>query len=537
MASAPSPPPSPHLLPVLTLVALRGFYDEAEVAFALSHSLYWDTGLGDALAHVSFVGGGPSHRRPQWRARKGRTRVHHAALTGNTARLEWLLARGADPNVCDEQGRTPLMLAAGAGAPRALILALVAAGADLRAEDAIDRSSAAIYCIKGGAHTETLDALIDAGLDPSAPTLPNTPRWSLLHAAVTHNNASLLTHLLRRCAGADLTTVEAGLTCIQRASYKGHAEIVQTLLAHGADAKATVYDKFYDPLSLATAMDHADVIRILAPHVDVDRPLRFGYTALMRAAMSGSAKMVAALCDDARADMFVENKMGKTALDVAIDEGHVQCVRALCERGAVVLPVGASRGSCPHGRLFVAALRNKRGTEPAAGIVRALAEFGADVNSRVCDENGREESTPLLHECLHDARMPVIDALLDSGADVNQAGCWGWGGGGGGGWEEEAEGRGAREGRGGLEVITPLMAACLAERQDVLERLIRHGADVNARTTEWTAALIAYAQRFTAGLALLADAGATLEPRMIAALQTTTGGTGERHEEAVEEGQ
>ena len=44
--------------------------------------------------------------------RYGRAELHHAAIDGNFARVQTLLAGGADPGVADDDGWTPLHFAA-----------------------------------------------------------------------------------------------------------------------------------------------------------------------------------------------------------------------------------------------------------------------------------------------------------------------------------------------------------------------------------------------------------------------------------------
>lgn len=64
-----------------------------------------------------------------------RTLLHHDANHGHGAKVRALLDHGADPNVLDTAGRTPLHLLAARGTGRDAIRALVRAGADLHRRD------------------------------------------------------------------------------------------------------------------------------------------------------------------------------------------------------------------------------------------------------------------------------------------------------------------------------------------------------------------------------------------------------------------
>jgi uncharacterized protein len=78
-----------------------------------------------------------------------------AVRAGDPARVEALLAGGADPNPFDSQGRTPLMLAAEAGRED-LVALLLASGADPSLPDSLGEPALLKAAAHGHAHVVTL---------------------------------------------------------------------------------------------------------------------------------------------------------------------------------------------------------------------------------------------------------------------------------------------------------------------------------------------------------------------------------------------
>jgi ankyrin repeat protein len=205
-----------------------------------------------------------------------------AILQHDLALIERLLSEGANVNRAAEDGRTALMLAAGAGQTK-LVQALIAAGADVNAVNQ-----------RGGT--------------------------ALMYAA-TDGDASTLSALLSRGAAVNAKAAN-GWTAVTLASARGHAGIVGQLLAAGADANATDIDG-WTPLMRAVYEDRFEVVRVLLG----DKSLRVnarddrGETALHYAAATGSlkiAKMLLAHGADARAT----DASGRTPATVAAAEGH-----------------------------------------------------------------------------------------------------------------------------------------------------------------------------------------------------------------------
>jgi hypothetical protein len=76
----------------------------------------------------------------------------------------------------------------------------------------------------------------------------------------------------------------------------------------------------------------------------------------------------------------------------------------------------AARAVAPDGRTVLQIVVSRQGdAEALAAVIKALAEAGADLDVRTAEEGNK---TPLML-AIHQGRLPVLRALLESGADVN----------------------------------------------------------------------------------------------------------------------
>lgn len=122
--------------------------------------------------------------------------LHEACAGGQAGLVRTLLAAGADANVCDEEGRTPLMVAAQVGVVSTL-QALVEYGAEVDAVDEVKQQTALMSAIPLG-YLPNIKCLIEAGADLNARDWEGN---TALHYAVEHNYVYTVGVLL--AAGAD----------------------------------------------------------------------------------------------------------------------------------------------------------------------------------------------------------------------------------------------------------------------------------------------------------------------------------------------
>src|SRR5690606_11505852 len=170
--------------------------------------------------------------------------------------------------------------------------------------------SAMLYDAARRGRVERALELLDAGADPHAPPAEGErDQRSLPVLAAVLPDLRLLRALIAR--GVDVNAAHHGMTPLlaaTRDSWHGRPEAVMTLLANGADPRAT----------------------------DAD-----GNTPLHHAARS-SDPGVAALLRDAAAEMTALNHDGLTPLGVACAAGNWRLARFLLERGAHPEPAEAT---------------------------------------------------------------------------------------------------------------------------------------------------------------------------------------------------
>ena len=187
---------------------------------------------------------------------KGRTPLQRSAREGHKEVAELLIAAGAALNSKDKEGKTPLHHAARWGHTNIAAL-LIAAGADVNAKDnkgrtPLDRAVGyteivALLREHGGKTGEELKALIDA--------------------AEAGNIEAVKKHL---AAGMDVNAKdEDGVTPLHEAALWGHNEVVELLIANGAEVNAVIVSGPYQgktPLDLAIRHKKNETTNLLRKH-------------------------------------------------------------------------------------------------------------------------------------------------------------------------------------------------------------------------------------------------------------------------------
>ena len=411
----------------------------ADGATALLWAAHWDDGeAADLLLRAGAdVNAADDH---------GVTALARACENASASMVDRLLAAGANPNAAQANGLTPLMTAARTGS-RDVVRALLARGADVDAATAATHETALMWAV-AGRHREVVRALVERGAD-----VHPQPRQAFSPLIAAARTGDIVTAELLLAAGAGVDeTGSDGAHPLAYAVIVGQSAFAHFLLERGADPNGavdgvTALHAAAGPVGTwlkawnrthggAGARGGRLALRERLPLVD----------ALLVRGADPNARMTAS---DVTEQGFVRNGAYDT---FATGTGDVA--------GATPLWVAAFATNPGPGRM-----RNGWSTHSSTGdvlrrLLRAGARPGITSNDGTtpmmaaagCGRWGHWTNTPRA------ARQPMaeeaIGILIEAGMDVNAA----------------------NEGD-----FTALHCAAFSGLNEVIQLLVEHGADIDAR--------------------------------------------------------
>jgi ankyrin len=481
-----------------------------------SSALHWAAYRGDAAAVELLIRAGAN---VQAATREGATPLSLACTGGDPAIIRLLLDAGADPKERLANGESALMMAARTGNPKAIEL-LIERGADVNASEALRGTTPLMWAVAYG-HPEAVAMLIEHGADVTAtssttlrgrgPYLADTTRARIadFKRGVGQAGRAIPIDLgdkpeSKRYSdedlfGEDLTRAESA-----RTTRAADSDGVTAARASGSDAVSSATAG--GPLEQGASDEDVDNAGRNPPEV------WGGLTPLVFAAREGdleSAKLLLA----AGADVNQVTEFGWSALLTAIHNRHYRLASLLLERGAD--PNLATKGG--WNPLYIATdNRNIEGGDYPTRkpdmdhleIIEKLLERGADVNARM--KSSTETRTIFTHQWLHEegatpflraaqsGDMTLMRLLLEHGADpqiatddkttsLMVAAGIGWVEGVTYEWSPEQTleavilllDLGVPLNAQNLDGQTALMGAAHKGRNDVVQTLVDHGADLS----------------------------------------------------------
>ncbi|RKK66726.1 hypothetical protein BFJ69_g15146 [Fusarium oxysporum] len=289
---------------------------------------------------------------------------------GHVEVVKLLLDKGADVNIPDKDGWTPVFSASWNGYVEVVKL-LLDKGADVNIPD--KNGWTPVSAASANGHVEVVKLLLDKGADVN---IPDKNGWTPVSAASANRHVEVVKLLLDKGADVNIPTKD-GRTPVSAASANGHAEVVKLLLDKGADVNIPTKDG-RTPVYAASANGHVEVVKILLGIlcVDANKPDCLGRTALFLASRYGQYQAVHVLLSEGRVNSDNRDWMGSTPLFAAVANGHLDVVKLLIARVATV----EGQGGVGWSLIWWA----RRSGDPR--VLQLLMQHAEMVGSRVPDD-------------------------------------------------------------------------------------------------------------------------------------------------------
>jgi len=377
------------------------------------------------------------------------TPLHIAASRGFKDVAELLIAKGAIVNVRGNSN-TPLHLAARNGRT-ALVELLLNKGADINAND--NQGYTPLGRAMEGKHSKVIALLREHGAKES------------LHDVVIAGDIDAVKRFLSE--GCDVNSRDSlGLTPLHLAAMHGHTDIMELLIAKGADLEARDQHWGNTPLLHATPYGRTEAVRLLLEKgANIEARDGHGLTPLCLSSTYGTAihtKLIQLLLDRG-ANIESHSYGGATPLMGAISVGRKEVAKMLLARGATLNVISRFYGTAAHLAMLVG----------RPDMVRWSIKKGIAI--------------PPLHVAAYLGDMDKVRSLVDGGADVNQ--------------KDVAQ-------------FTPLHCTVLGNNSEIMQFLIDTGADIEARNCAHRTPLFCASERgYLEMVRLLLTNGANVNAR------------------------
>ena len=239
-----------------------------------------------------------------------------ACENGRMDGVTFLVEHGANVNIQDKAGNTPLMLASKCH-HMSVVIFLVKHGANIDLQDKRGHTSLMLASIKGHCDLGTFFVTCGANMD-----LQNNDGLNPLMEACKNGSMDVVTYLVEHGVNVNLQD-KAGNTPLILACKYHHMSVVIFLVKHGADVnlqdkngKISLHHAIYYPIDHSS--EYYDGLSCLIKNrADVNAHTHGNWTPLMIACRKGHGNTVNILAEHG-ANMDFQDKNGDTALHFAV---------------------------------------------------------------------------------------------------------------------------------------------------------------------------------------------------------------------------
>jgi ankyrin repeat protein len=365
-----------------------------------------------------------------------------AVRNGHTSTIDLLLEQGANPTAKDNHGWNAIHIAATFGQDNILRLLLAKQfNWDLEAR-APDNRTALLLAV-GYGYLTMIDLLLEQGADPIA---KDNHGWNAIHVAARFGRDNILRLLLAKQFDWDLEArISNGRTALLLAVRNGHLTTIDLLLEQGADPTAKD-NQGWNAIHIAANFGQDNVLRpLLAKQFDWDLEARAsnGRTALLLAVGNGHLTIIDLLLEQG-ADPTAKDNQGWNAIHRAAGYGRDSIIQKLLARSKCDLEARTSDGltalllAAKNGHFGAVELLLKKGAklkgaqEPGLTVLHSAAEGGHETVVKLLLDMGfdidtqTETKCTALHMAAEAGHEAVVQVLLDSGAIADIKTDSGW---------------------------------------------------------------------------------------------------------------
>ena len=290
------------------------------------------------------------------------TPLHWACVNGHVAVVQLLLASGAKRDSLTSARDTPLLLAIENNHIQIAEM-LVHQGVDLSLSE-LSGTSPLISAARRGS-LELVRLLLRKGARPNVQQ--HSDGITALHWAVSNEHEAIVVELLLYNADPMIRS-KNGTSLLHLAAHRSHAAVVQSLLGAKADPNE-IDGGGCGPIHYAAGLGHKDVVQtLLDGQANIGLTDTSGVTPLNWASMRGHRDVVMLLLHRG-ADVTIKAANGLTPLKSAAQSGYLEIVHLLI---AAVKDLGALD-------IISSSLTNASMMGHIA-VVQALIDSGADIN-------------------------------------------------------------------------------------------------------------------------------------------------------------